>query len=235
MASDKVVNKLDALFSLTPLRTTFRERHQRSASASQNWSKSDQYTTLSTSSSSRHSHHSSSYSATVSPCDVPTPIGEKHSPVIIVDSASPTDTDWSAKYRGTSKYSKLAVASPILSATPFEHPGTALFDDTRERFRNGISTLDNLLRYMEAYGPRRCKDFRRGIDSLLDNLVAMAKWLVGYLETAKTAAETSNSSWTKSAVVGLRVDLHQYSWKIMKLTMLLKEGGSRHGLRNHSI
>ncbi|KAM3423365.1 hypothetical protein BST61_g801 [Cercospora zeina] len=251
MASDKDDVRLDALFSLKPLRTTFKERHQRSASAfhvfpkserhqrsastSQVPPKSDRNSTSPTSSTPKFSYHSSQHSATISPSEIPTPIAEKHSPLIVVDNASPTDTDWAAKYRTTSKYGKLGVGSPILPSTPFEHPGTALFDDTRERFRNGISTLDNLLRYMESYGPGRCKDFRRGIDSLLDNLVAMAKWLVGYLETAKGAADISNSSWTKSAVVGLRVDLHEYSWRIMKLTMLLKEGGGAHGFRKHSV
>lgn len=38
-----------------------------------------------------------------------------------------------------------------------------------------------------------------------------------------------DEAWTRSAVVGLRVDLHQYSWKVMKLTMLLREGGDGSG------
>ena len=68
----------------------------------------------------------------------------------------------------------------------------------------------------------------------------MAKWLVGYLEMARSTSVTKDGddfddvggggiggdeAWTRSAVVGLRVDLHQYSWKVMKLTMLLREGG----------
>lgn len=140
------------------------------------------------------------------------------SPTIVVDDSSPTDTDWSPK-RDLS-FPPPAIHEPTV---PFELSGTTLFDEVREQFRGGISTLDNLLRYMEHSGPARCKGYRRGIDSLLENLVAMAKWLVGFLETARTA--DSDANWTRSAVVGLRVDLHQYSWKVMKLTMLLRQVG----------
>jgi hypothetical protein len=167
----------------------------------------------------------------VTPLDVPTPnsasklqhmglsptaVGtlDDLSPTIVVEDTSPTDADWYAK-------SDYAFPPPAIhDTTPFELAGTVLFDDVRERFRGGISTLDNLLRYMEQSGPARCKGYRRGIDSLLENLVAMAKWLVAYLETAK--AVDSGSTWTRSAVVGLRVDLHQYSWKVKKLTRMLR-------------
>lgn len=66
----------------------------------------------------------------------------------------------------------------------------------------------------------------------------MAKWLVGYLEMARSTVRVDldddgcgggDEAWTRSAVVGLRVDLHQYSWKVMKLTMLLREGGDGSG------
>ncbi|GIZ36848.1 hypothetical protein CKM354_000031400 [Cercospora kikuchii] len=241
MANDKVVSRLDALLSMTPLRTTFKERHQRSASTSKvpRTPTSDQRTDSVTSSPSKYSCHSASCSTTISASEVPTPTDETHSPLIVIDNASPTDTIWSCKYNEnetTTKHSNdnPAIASPVLSpTTPFKHPGTTLFDSTRQRFRNGISTLDNLLRYMEAYGPTTCKSYRKGIDSLLENLVAMAKWLVGYLEMARSTVRVDldddgccggDEAWTRSAVVGLRVDLHQYSWKVMKLTMLLREG-----------
>ncbi|KAI5367832.1 hypothetical protein Slin15195_G029650 [Septoria linicola] len=158
---------------------------------------------------------------TISPSTTYGTIEDDRSPTVVVDDSSPTDTDWTPKR-------DLGFAPPALHDTvPFELSGTALFDDVRERFRGGIGTLDNLLRYMEYSGPARCRGYRRGIDSLLENLVAMAKWLVGFLESAKSA--DSDASWSRSAVVGLRVDLHQYSWKVMKLTMLLRKVGAYDG------
>lgn len=133
---------------------------------------------------------------------------------------SPTDTDWSHKRDS-------AFPSPKSDETaPLGLHGTAVFDDVREQFQGGISTLDNLLRYMEHSGPAQCKGYRRGILTLLANLVAMAKWLVAFLELARTT--DNDSIWTRSAVLGLRVDLHQYSWKVMKLTTLLKQVGAYH-------
>ncbi|CAK1361051.1 hypothetical protein CB0940_03538 [Cercospora beticola] len=250
MANDRVASRLDALLSMTPLRTTFKDRHQRSASTSKvpRTPTSDQRTDSVTSSPSKYSCHSASCSTTISASEVPTPTDETHSPLIVIDNASPTDTTWTSKYPENDSTTKtpnnnenLPLTNPTLSpTTPFQNPTTTLFDTTRQRFRNGISTLDNLLRYMEAYGPTTCKSYRKGIDSLLENLVAMAKWLVGYLEMARSTTVSmvdeyecggggggigGDEAWTRSAVVGLRVDLHQYSWKVMKLTMLLREGG----------
>ncbi|PPJ52636.1 hypothetical protein CBER1_11419 [Cercospora berteroae] len=250
MANDKVVSRLDALFSMTPLRTTFKERHQRSASTSKvlRTPTSDQRTDSVTSSPSKSSCHSASCSTTISASELPTPTDEAHSPLIVIDNASPTDTTWSSNYNEpiTNPNNTLPLTTPILSpTTSFHNPTTTLFDSTRQRFRNGISTLDNLLRYMETHGPTTCKSYRKGIDSLLENLVAMAKWLVGYLEMARSTVTIDvvdndggggggggiggDEAWTRSAVVGLRVDLHQYSWKVMKLTMLLREGSGGGG------
>lgn len=137
---------------------------------------------------------------------------DDRSPTLVPYDTSPTDTDWSHKRD---------------SAFPSPKPDdTALFDDVREQFQGGISTLDNLLRYMEHSGPAQCKGYRRGILTLLANLVAMAKWLVAFLELARTT--DNDSIWTRGAVLGLRVDLHQYSWKVMKLTTLLKQVGAYH-------
>ncbi|EME85559.1 uncharacterized protein MYCFIDRAFT_193837 [Pseudocercospora fijiensis CIRAD86] len=97
--------------------------------------------------------------------------------------------------------------------------GMSLFDHVHERFRGGILLLDNLLRFIEGSGPSHCNDYRKGIDSLLGSLVNMAKWLVGFLESAK--AEQKDAPWTKSAMRGLRVDLHKYSSKVMRITSLL--------------
>lgn len=101
--------------------------------------------------------------------------------------------------------------------------GMSLFDHVHERFRGGISALDNLLRFIEGSDPSQCKAYRKGIDSLLGSLVNMAKWLVGFLENAK--AEQKDAPWTKSAMLGLRVDLHKYSSKVMRITLLLRKPG----------
>lgn len=48
----------------------------------------------------------------------------------------------------------------------YEFEGTCLFDQVRARFCEGISTLENLHRFMQLRGPADCKEHTKGIDNL---------------------------------------------------------------------
>ncbi|KAK4633798.1 hypothetical protein CLAFUR0_02650 [Fulvia fulva] len=99
--------------------------------------------------------------------------------------------------------------------------GTTLFDYVRARFCEGIVTLDSVLSFM-ALGHCRPGSIaqRQDIDGLLDNLIAMARWLVNFLQTATACFH--DSPWTRSAIVGLRVELHQYSHKVMQISSIMQ-------------
>lgn len=138
---------------------------------------------------------------------------------------SPTSTTTTATWQ--SQY------LPDPDPDPMNLSGPRLFDHVHKKFQVGISTLDNLLRFMEASGPAQCKAYKRGIDSLLGSLVYMARWLVGFFESPK-GREQPDAPWTKSAMHGLRVDLHKYSSKVMRITLLLRKPGAFRG-KGHSV
>lgn len=108
------------------------------------------------------------------------------------------------------------------SATAFQHTSATLFDPVRINFQRGISTLDNLLCYLETSGIAQCHRYRKGIDALLESLLNMARWLVAYVETAEWGEDDFGGAWTRSAILGLRLDLHQYSRKVVKVSKLLR-------------
>ena len=103
--------------------------------------------------------------------------------------------------------------------SPAPLQGTKLFDSVRFQFNSGVQTLDNLLRYIEYEGASKFKGHGLGIAKLLDDLLAQARWLVRFLESAKAC--NSTSWWTQTAINGLRVELHQYSWAVMKITAIV--------------
>ncbi|KAF2158658.1 hypothetical protein M409DRAFT_30822 [Zasmidium cellare ATCC 36951] len=102
----------------------------------------------------------------------------------------------------------------------YEAETTILFDQVRSRFREGICTLENLPRFMELRSPADCKEHTKGIDNLLESMVALARWLVGFSDRATACQQ--NSLWTRAAVTGLRVELHKYSWEVMRISMMLR-------------
>lgn len=110
------------------------------------------------------------------------------------------------------------------SATFPDHETTLLFDHVRAQFRIGLSALSELLTFIQLHHTPGCltKDHHRGIDQLLNNMISMARWLVSFLMTAATCNdEKTILPWAKEAIMGLRVELHQYSWKVMRITKLL--------------
>lgn len=99
--------------------------------------------------------------------------------------------------------------------------GTMLFDHVRDRFCEGISTLDSVLSSMKLGNIRSGSiASRQDIDRLLHNLIAMARWLVGFLQTATACSRAS--PWARSAITGLRVELHRYSHKVMHISGILQ-------------
>jgi hypothetical protein len=108
---------------------------------------------------------------------------------------------------------------PTRTPSPPNLEGTQLFDFVRRHFCAGLSTLDNLLRYLELRGASECKGRRRGIESLLNNLLTLAQWLVSYLDNVRLW-QCENVK-VKAAIIGTRVELHQYSWKVTRVATIL--------------
>jgi hypothetical protein len=133
-------------------------------------------------------------------------------PHILIDDSSPTSV-----IQGMAWHPRHLLQPDKL---PERLSGTNLFDHVRTRFRHGLSQLDNLLRFLEQFGPGPCKGYRTGIDALLGNLVSMAKWLVSFLENVDQ--EHQAEAWASTAVVRLRLDLQQYSWKVTRVTSILR-------------
>ncbi|KAK4505573.1 hypothetical protein PRZ48_003536 [Zasmidium cellare] len=76
----------------------------------------------------------------------------------------------------------------------YEAEGTWLFDQVRGRFSEGICTLENLLRFMELRSADECKEHTRGIDNLLENTLARARWLSNFV-SAGFAVDTDGDHW----------------------------------------
>ncbi|SMR46813.1 unnamed protein product [Zymoseptoria tritici ST99CH_1E4] len=108
---------------------------------------------------------------------------------------------------------------PTRTPSPSDLEGIQLFDFVRRHFCAGLSTLDNLLRYLELCGASDCKRRKSGIDSLLGNLRTLEEWLVKFL--ASELSWQSESVRVKAALMSTRNELRQYSWKVARVLHLL--------------
>lgn len=108
---------------------------------------------------------------------------------------------------------------PTRTPSPPNLEGPQLFDFVRKNFCAGLSTLDNLLRYLELHGASDCVGRKKGIESLLQNLLTLAQWLISYVDNVRLW-QCANIK-AKAAIIGTRVELEQYSLKVTRVGNIL--------------
>ena len=75
-------------------------------------------------------------------------------------------------------------------------------------------------------GARDLRSHQPTVQSLLGNMMVMAKWLVDFLDTAEAAGTFDlHTPAARTTVRELRVELHSYSWRVTRITAMLKECG----------